>query len=384
MDQLAVKKIPTHKSGNFVFSAHYSNAELVDLLAESRVLYRTIKDLPILPSIAASIQQDIIKRSIFGTAAIEGNPLSEEKVESIISQPKTDKFKEEAEIEIVNLKEVYDVIKGMPGTPQFHVTEELIKQIHKTITKGIKYPFGEPGYYRSARVQVGDLSHGGVYTPPKCFDDVKKLMGEFIAWINREEILQLLPQIRAALAHYHFALIHPFDDGNGRTARALEAIILKVADMKYVPIMLSNYYYKNIDDYFRAFTITEKNKEMDVTHFIKFVLTGIVNSLNEIKDNINFSIINLTLKNYYAFLRKEAKGITQRQHDLLKILLDTATGIFTLKDLFESPVLSVLYRKVSERTALRDLKKLHEMTLLKKVDKNKNCYELHMKTLSNL
>ena len=65
-----VKKVPTHKSGSFVFSRKFSREELSASLVEMKVLYHTVKDLPILPDIAAHIEAEIIRRSIFGTAAL--------------------------------------------------------------------------------------------------------------------------------------------------------------------------------------------------------------------------------------------------------------------------------------------------------------------------
>jgi Fic family protein len=93
-------------------------------------------------------------------------------------------------------------------------------------------------------------------------------------WINSEELLREDAAIRAALAHYYFALIHPFGNGNGRTARAIEALLLKNdAKIKFfVCVMLSNFYYKNIDNYFRAFSLSERNATYDVTPFLEFFL----------------------------------------------------------------------------------------------------------------
>ena len=78
-------------------------------------------------------------------------------------------------------------------------------------------------------------------------------MAKYIEWLNSDEILQLNPFIRAALAHYHFSLIHPFWDGNGRTARLIETAILEGANIKYVPKMLANIYYKNVDEYYISY-----------------------------------------------------------------------------------------------------------------------------------
>jgi Fic family protein len=177
-------------------------------------------------------------------------------------------------------------------------------------------------------------------------------------------MLATTPYFRAALAHYHLGLIHPFSDGNGRVARIIEALLLRLSGQKYVPTMLSNYYYRNMDEYFRAFSITRKDKESDVSPFIKFVLKGVIDSLEEIKNRITYFIRRLALRDHFAALQRE-KAIIQRQHDLLTLLLQLQDAKpFSLQDLFNTPSINTLYRNVSERTARRDLKKLMEMNLL--------------------
>ncbi|MFA7465761.1 MAG: hypothetical protein WCY54_11985, partial [Syntrophales bacterium] len=80
-------KIPTFKSGNFIISKKYKESEISGLLYGINILYKTVADLPILPDWASQLEVELVKRSIFGTAAIEGNPLNEEEVGKIISGP---------------------------------------------------------------------------------------------------------------------------------------------------------------------------------------------------------------------------------------------------------------------------------------------------------
>ena len=376
MGENMVKKIMTFKSGKFVFTRKFSDAALLPLLIEAQVLFKTVVDLPILPKMSAQLEEEIVRRSIFGTAALEGNPLTEEKVGEIISKPTRENTTERAEKEIRNLKLAYDrvAVANVEG-PQLKVTEKRIKQIHATITSGIEGGHNVPGTYRNHTVKVGDREHGGTYTPPKCLADIEALMSEYEQWINSNEVFLLDPFIRAALAHYHLGLIHPFGDGNGRTARLVEALILRVAGIKYVPVMLSNFYYRNMDDYFLTFSNARKNKENDVTTFLEFALRGAVESLNEIKERITFFVRKFALRDYYDYLRQQRK-ITQRQHDFLIMLLDSYLGAFSLRDMHEVAPLMVLYRTVSRRTARRDLKKLQGLKLLEDADEGKHLLNL--------
>lgn len=369
VSNMSVKKIMTFKSGKFVFSNKISEIKLNPLIIELQILYQTVKDLPILPSLSTQIEAELIRRSIFSTAAIEGNPLEEETVAGIIAESDKKKFRESCEIEITNLKDTYDFIKDLPiSGSRSLLDEKFIKNIHRLITKNVKHEYNNPGIYRNHIVKVGDKQHGGIYTPPKCLADIQTLMQEYINWINSDNIMSLKPSIRAALAHYYFGMIHPFGDGNGRTARIIEAALLKLSGIKYIPTMLSNFYYRNMDEYFLAFSISRKNKEYDVTPFIEFVLRGCVESLKEIKQRITFYIRKLTLKDHYTFL-KVNKKITHRQHELLLALLEEHEQYsFVLNDLFSIPLFRILYTSVSERTARRDLHKLRDMRLLSVID----------------
>jgi len=242
---------------------------------------------------------------------------------------------------------------------------------------GIEEKETRPGKYRISSIKVGDKDHGGTYTPPKSHKDITMLMREFIHFINSKELLEIDPVLRAAFAHYYLGRIHPFEDGNGRTARLIEALLIRSAGIKYFPTMLSNYYYQYMDDYYWAFSLAGKNKEKDITPFLEFVTKSVVESLQSIKENVIGYIRILTLKEFFSQLIKE-KEVTHRQYDLLNMLLDSLKT-FSLFDLQNSSPYNILYRDVTERTARRDINKLLKMELLKINENGK--YELNIKAL---
>jgi Fic family protein len=191
--------------------------------------------------------------------------------------------------------------------------------------------------------------------------DIETLMTRFIEWMNSDRVKALDPLLRGALAHYHLGLIHPFGDGNGRVARIVEAFMLRLSNIKYVPTMLSNYYYRRMDAYYWAFSLARKNKENDVTPFLKFVLEGVIDSLNEIKGGVTHDLQLLLMRDYTAHL-KEKKLVSQRQCDLIDMLLSNRRPI-TLQELLTVTPFNALYRNVSERTARRDLQKLADKSI---------------------
>ena len=372
-----MKDFLTFKSGMFYFNEKYDPSQIDKLLVRATVLSETIVDLPILPELAAQIQPDIMYSSISGTAAIEGNPITGEDVKKIAQGEEIETYTKKDKQEIKNLIKAYNLLASIAPTDEpFILTEELICELHKIITSDVPDENNMPGKYRNGIVHVGDKAHGGAYTPPKIIKDIRNLMKEFVEWINSEDIIHLNPFIRASLSHYYFCVIHPFWDGNGRTARLMEAILLQSSNIKYVPRELSNYYYRNVDEYYNSFTKSIKLKK-DTTPFLKFCLEASVDSLTRIKETIVFFIRKFSLRDYYRF-EKQNKLLTSRQFALLDILLDNPVN-FTLKDLHESNPFSILYSRVTTQTARRDLKKLASKQLLM-VDKE-NTFSLNFRVL---
>ncbi len=361
-----MKEVMTYKSGKFYFTDLYDQNRISNLLWYADILQNTILSLPVLPNWSSQINPEIIYSSIAGTAAIEGNAINEQDVRKIAEGKAPEaQYSQKHQTEIKNLINAYALIDNIPVAQQpFKLSKELICELHRVITTNIPDDNNIPGAYRNGLVYVGDIAHGGIYKPPKILEDITRLMQKFIEWINSEEITSKPPFIRAALAHYHFALIHPFWDGNGRVARLIEALLLQTADIKYVPKSLSNYYYQHVDDYYLAFSKSIKEKK-DITAFLEFALQGVVDSLLTMKNLIIFFIKKLALRDYIHFLLNNEKRISKRQHDLVSLLLDNINDTFTLNELSAKIPYSFLYRKISSQTARRDLKKLLEIKLLR-------------------
>lgn len=362
-----MKEIMTHKSGKFIFSREYDQMEIIPLLVRAGIVNETISDLPILPTLASSLKPELLVKSIHGTVSLEGNPLTEVEVKQVIDEPEDMRAFDKFKTEVRNIKNAYDFISDYPyDEGSFILTEEFIRQVHKIVIKDINKEGITPGQYRDRVVWVGDKEHGGVYKAPKCLDDIKVLMKAFVEWINSDDLLNENVFIRAFLAHYHFCLIHPFLDGNGRTARIIEAAILRSEDVKFLPKMLSNSYYKNTDGYYIAFRASEKDGR-DITKFLEFCFKMAIESLDAIKKKVTFFIRDFVLKDFYSHLRSEKK-IKARQYDLIRILLENDM-LFNLEKLFEDIHLSILYRKVSKATARRDIKELLEKGIIVAIDK---------------
>ena len=373
-----MKEVMTFKAGKFVFCDQYDKPRIEKLLVEASTLNSAISDLPILPKWSSQIDPELLYSSVAGTAAIEGNSLNAEEVRELDEGKIPDAgHTAKDRLEITNLIGAYRAIETLSTKPvPLIFSETHIKELHKHITYELPYEDNIPGTYRNGMVKVGDKAHGGIYTPPKIIEDVEMLMREFIDWINSDGLVNENAFVRAALAHYHFSLIHPFWDGNGRVARLIEAKLLQSAGIRYVPKMLSNYYYRHVDDYYRAFSDTIR-AEKEVTPFLEFNLRGVIESLQTMKTRIA-NLIRMLVMREHLHLLGSNKAISRRQNDLITLLLDDSSGKqFTLHELQKSLPYSMLYRKVSEMTARRDLKNLLGLKLLS-VDAE-NRYSLNLR-----
>jgi hypothetical protein len=118
MDNDAITKVSTFRSGNFAFSWRYNRPDIDPLIYCARLLYETVIAIPVLPEWSTRFEEEIIRRSIFGTAALEGNPMKEEEVDRIIHGELKNENADRAEQEIRNLKAVYQYIREqVPAAP---------------------------------------------------------------------------------------------------------------------------------------------------------------------------------------------------------------------------------------------------------------------------
>lgn len=188
-----------------------------------------------------SIREHLIVNWTYHSNAIEGNTLtlSETKValEGITIGGKTIK----EHLEVINHKEAILYVEEIVRR-QEPLSEWQIKSIHRLILKGIQDEFA--GIYRKENVLISGAKH----IPPDALQ-VPLAMEQFIQWYDSEGE-QLHPVAKAAMVHSDFVKIHPFIDGNGRTARLL--LNFELMKNGYPPIVVEKEnrlaYYSALDD----------------------------------------------------------------------------------------------------------------------------------------
>ncbi|MCK4859300.1 MAG: Fic family protein [Candidatus Omnitrophica bacterium] len=176
------------------------------------------------PSVEAELRHRARVRSTHYSTRIEGNRLSLKEAEAVIEKKRTHFHGRERDVKEV--RNYWDALLKVEewASNKMDLTEDLIKKLHAVVERG-KRAKATP--YRDNQNVIRDSASGAiVYLPPEA-KDVSKLMSEMIHWVKKAEKENIPIPVITALLHYQFVTIHPYYDGNGRTARLLATFILQ-------------------------------------------------------------------------------------------------------------------------------------------------------------
>ncbi len=160
-------------------------------------------------------------RTIHGTTRIEGNSLNDLEVEELLERLPTTRQKDA--LEVLATRNALSFVDDLAPDPKLRIDERVIREIHKRVLDEID-PALRPGEYRTGENRVGD-AEGNIIFATALSGDVPDLMHRLGGWL-RDSAGGEHPVVAAALAHLELVAIHPFYDGNGRTARALSRMLL--------------------------------------------------------------------------------------------------------------------------------------------------------------
>lgn len=219
-------------------------------------------------------------RSTHYSTAIEGNRLTLEEAEEVIRDRSVAFAGRRRDV-----GEVERYWKALALVQQWAeerapLSEKLIRKLHAVVHKGLRT---KPTPYREAQNFVLDAASGGiVYAPPEPVD-VPELMAHLVEWLrDADRKGQPAAPIVAALAHYQFVTIHPFMDGNGRTARLLATLVLHRAGLGLNGFFsLEEYHARDLHEYYRRLvTHPEHNyyhgrADVDLTPWVEYFTRGV-------------------------------------------------------------------------------------------------------------
>jgi Fic family protein len=180
------------------------------------------ENLPLDPLHREWIRQRAWVRTVHGTTRIEGNTLSDFEVEQLLDNRASRALPRKDALEILGSRSALELADAIARDGTVPVDQAVIREIHRRVLDG-QSPLLTPGEYRRGENRVGGPDGEIVFTTPPS-GDVPALMRALADWLVADDGTPA--PIRAALAHLEFVAIHPFNDGNGRTARALSRLML--------------------------------------------------------------------------------------------------------------------------------------------------------------
>jgi len=338
-----------------------------------------IRDYPSQPGSTDKIRRSEFVSSIGATLAIEGTKLTKEEIEISFQKTNLHRELERKEKETQNTKRAYNYIIDLVAKNRenkFIYKEKYIKQIHKHITDNIEYGLNAPGQYRDVNPIYGE-------PPRRSLCDTKQTvelaMSKLTDWLNKDGsgLLSSNPITKAIMAHYYLAEIHPFGDGNGRAARALEALVLFANGINtYCFWSLANFWSANRNDY--IVYLGNIRSTCNPWDYIIWGLNGYLKEVQRIKGLVLKKAKQLMLMDYVRWLlstkkqQKREKKINKRIEGILELL--THSGEMPFDKFLFYPQIKTLYHKRSEPTKYRDFKKMKDINLIRLFEKDNTKY----------
>lgn len=336
----------------------YDSKAIFNALVEAKARVASLINLPYQRNWVEELQAIQLKREVAGTSRIEGADFTENELEAALSQTSDERFTRSQRQARAAVR-AYSWIAQLPNEQP--INAELVKQVHRLIVTDADDDHCPAGRLRqrNQNVTFGMPPRRGVEGGAECEQAFSRLMKAVRGPYREHDLL-----VQALALHYHFAAIHPFLDGNGRTARAVEALMLQRAGLRdALFIAASNYYYDEKDAYLAALAEV-RTQQHDLTAFLIFGLRGVAVQCRRLSDEIRTQVSKALFRDvmYDLFTRLESKKkrvIAQRQIEILKLLLrETPVEVKAL----EQKTIQ-FYRSLSNpvHALLRDLRQLVDL-----------------------
>jgi Fic family protein len=280
------------------------------------------------------------------TTHIEGTHLSLDQSERLISGEKMLNVDSEDVRELMNYRKAFDFVADYVCS-QGVLTEGLIREIHRHLVEDVRKNSAQPGQYRVIQNYVANSKTKEIiYTPPSAYD-VPIFMVELVDWLQKECTIPAV--IIAGIAQFQLVHIHPFLDGNGRTARLLSTLCLYRSGYDFKKLFsISEYYDRNRQDYYQALQ-SVRNSNMDMTYWLEYFTHALETQMHEIQvkgsQAMKLDILVLRYK------------LSERQKRVLE----------DLKENFSILDYELLCPGVNRRTLQRDLSDLIEKGLISQI-----------------
>lgn len=322
-----------------------------------------IMSSPLIPAWEAKFRKEAIERTIHHGTHLEGNQLSFEQAKEVLEGEEVVARDRDIQ-EVLNyrnvLKFIDEVSTQIGSGVGYVVSLDTILQIHKLTTDKI-LPEEKTGKLRDKQVVVKNTQTGQIsYTPPVAAE-VPYLLEDLLNWINSEEVKEIHPVIKAGIIHYELARIHPFVDGNGRTARATATLVMFLDNYDIRKFFsFEEYFDENPMDYYLTLQAVSNQlvmdtHERDLTPWLDYFVEGVAIELNKIKERVKRISTDARIKDQLG----EQVVLNERQMIIMEYL-------HRHKEMSNRDFRKI-FPDFSDDTVLREIKFLKTKGLMKKI-----------------
>jgi len=339
-----------------------------------------IENAPLVPMWEKKFQDEAkVKAAHYGTS-LEGNDLTmgeakvivEGAINSVDEASEAGVVARERDVqEVINYRNVLDFItRAGPSNPRipegqdgFEYTKELLWEIHRLVTEKL-IPKDEAGEYRQAQVVLKNSVTGEVGFRPPGHLEVPFLIDDFLRWLNSDFGRHEHPVLRAGVTHYVLAAVHPFTEGNGRTARAFATMVLfeEGYDIKRF-FALEEYFDRHAEEYFGALMEVSNQslrlESRDITPWLMVFTKALAMELTRIKEKIRELSVDIQIK------KRQGKQVQLSERQMKMVEYLNANGQINMSEARS------LLPMVSEDTILREFRYLLDKGVTRKTGSTK-------------
>jgi len=343
-------------------------------LGEARSKCEHLAGTPLRPNVAKEFYTVTLIKGAQATTAIEGNTLTEEQVAGIYDgsfvAPPSRRYQE---IEVRNILGALDKIADQVKRGEnLRLNRSLICDFNGVVLNGLEAELDDktvPGEIRNHSVGAGRYRGAPA-------EDCGFLVDRLCEWLEGpdfkspdKEIDFALMLLRATLAHLYIAWIHPFGDGNGRTARLVEFLILAQSGKVPLPAahLLSNHYNLTRDRYYRELDKASKSGG-DITGFVDYAIEGFVDGIRSQITAVREQQISVAWVNFaHSVMAQFSSGKARDRQTELVLAMPTGHKVRRSELVGLTPSLAVQYARAGPRTLTRDLNRLESADLIRRV-----------------
>ena len=367
----------THPWITFRLDLNQAHPNLWTLLGQAVTFCRQVSQAALPPDIAKTFKTLYLSKGVRATTAIEGNTLTEEQVQAQI-EGKLDlpPSQEYLQQEVANILRACGIIESaMDADNPPRLSVDLIREYNGWVLEGLGEHLAEdvvPGEIRTYSVGVG----GYRAAPP---EDCDYLLERLCEWLEEETEIPFFADeddrrvaagiLHAVLVHLYIAWIHPFGDGNGRTARLLEFMVQARAGVPFPSAhLLSDHYNMTRTQYYRELDRSSQihDGKGDAFGFLQYALQGFVDGLQEQCEKIQGHQFAIVWEHfiYGVFAKQKRSSAMHRRRELVLELGCAAESVTKTGIPLLTPSLARGYANKTYKTLTRDLNWLVQKRLI--------------------